>query len=44
MVDRAPEGCYPEVTVSVQDKVPATVAASGGEENVTDEASGDSVA
>jgi ATP-dependent Clp protease ATP-binding subunit ClpC len=46
MVERAPEGSDPEVSLTVQEakKVPATVGGSGGEENASDEPSGDPVA
>jgi ATP-dependent Clp protease ATP-binding subunit ClpC len=47
MVERAPEGSDPEVSLTVQEgpKVPATVGGSGGdEENASDEAPGDPIA
>jgi hypothetical protein len=46
MVERAPEGADPEVSLTVREpeKVPAAVGGSGGEENASDESSGDPVA
>jgi ATP-dependent Clp protease ATP-binding subunit ClpC len=45
MVERAPEGTDPEVSLTVREpeKVPAAVGGAGGEENGGDEESGDSV-